>query len=88
MNDVNTTTTLSAEEKYFNDCIRRGDDFMKISILRRAKEWYTKAVEAFPENDVAKAKLADCQEKLTKESRSIVIIVSIIVLVAVVVALL
>ncbi|MFC2114506.1 hypothetical protein ACFLRI_04085 [Bacteroidota bacterium] len=68
---------LSLEERNFNDYINRGDDFMKIQILRNAKQCYLKALEIYPDNQLAKDKLADCQVKLKSESRIIITIVSI-----------
>jgi hypothetical protein len=73
---------LSKEELLFNDLIRRGDDFMKISIYRNAKECYHQALETHFNDTIAHDKFIDCVHKIKKESK---IIISIIVIAAIII---
>jgi hypothetical protein len=81
MSQHEDTSNLSKEELEFNDCIKRGDDFMTIQIYRSAKEWYTKAVEMKFNDELAKDKLDICNKKLKTESHTIIAVVVIAALI-------
>jgi hypothetical protein len=74
---------LSKEELAFNDFIGHGDDFMKIQIYRNAREAYTNALETNFNNELALSKLSDCNALIKSESRAIIIIVTVLVILSI-----
>jgi hypothetical protein len=71
------TDNLTPEEKSFMEMIQRGDDFFKIELLRHAKSCYKKAAEIFPDKEIVKQKLDDCNKQLAFEKKVTLIIVAV-----------
>jgi len=59
----------------FDEYILRGDDFLKIELLRQAKNWYLKALAIDSENDYVKSRISECEKKLAFENRVTLILV-------------
>jgi hypothetical protein len=78
---------LTPDESRFREFISRGDDFCKIEIYRQAVDWYRKAVELKPDDPDARKKLEECSRKIKAESRTILIILAIGVILAILAAL-
>ncbi len=78
-----TEVNLSPEELQFRDFMLRGDDFYKIEIFRSAKAWYVRALEQDNKSEVARQKIADCNQKLAYE-RKVFLILGIIAAIAVI----
>ncbi len=87
MANTNDHQALSPEDSMFREYIQRGDDFCKIEIYRQAVDWYRKAVELRPDDEDARNKLAACSGKIKKESRAILVILFIGVILAILAAL-
>jgi hypothetical protein len=75
---------LSKEELAFNDIISQGDGFMNIQIFRNARECYTSALKTNVNNELAFAKLSECNALIKSESKTIIAIVSVLAVVAIV----
>ena len=75
------TSTLTPEEKAYQEYMTQAESFMKIEIFRSARNWYNKALELNLHNDEVKEKLSICKKVLKKESRNIIAIVVIACLV-------
>jgi hypothetical protein len=73
-----TNENLSPEEKKFYDLINHGDDFIKIQIYRNARECYSSALITNVNNELATAKLAECNGLIKSESKIIIAIVSVL----------
>ncbi|MEI6750410.1 MAG: hypothetical protein ACOYMF_15275 [Bacteroidales bacterium] len=69
---------LSPEERRYRDYMQKGDDFMKISIYRSAKEWYTKAQELNHKQELISTKLEHCNRLIQDEKKKIIVIVLVI----------
>ncbi len=85
MSHHTSETNLSHAEVQFLDLMQHGDDFLKIELLRPAKNWYTKALQMNIETDKVKQKIAECDRLLTFEMKVIKIIVAVAVVVIAVV---
>jgi len=70
-------TTISSAERKFMDLMQHGDDFLKIELLRPAKNYYQRALELHPDKEEIKQKIADCDRLLAFERKVIWILVSI-----------
>ncbi len=81
----NEDSHLSKEELEFNDFVRRGDDFIKIQIYRNARECYTFALESNFNNEIAEAKLKECNALIKSESRMIINVVAVMAIAAIVI---
>jgi len=77
MEHIDTEQHLSKEEQYFNDLMRRGEDFMKIEIFRNAKRCYNEALEIHVNNNLAIQKISNCEQLIRKESRTILTILAV-----------
>jgi len=75
MEYIDSEIQLGKDELQFNDFIRRGDDFMKINIYRNAKENYNFALETHVNNSFVINKIADCEQKIQKESNIIITVI-------------
>ncbi len=62
------------EEAIFYDCLKNGDDFMKIEIYRLARFWYRKALETGIRTEMISEKLAGLEEKSRFERKVIAIL--------------
>ena len=60
--------TDSARER-FDEYKLRGDDFLKIELLRQAKNWYQKALALDSENEYVKSRITECERKLAFENK-------------------
>ncbi len=78
---------VSTEQQVFNEFIRHGDDFMKIQIYRSARESYTQALETNFNNELANLKLTECNVLIKSESKTIIVVVSIIAIATVLILL-
>ncbi|MCX6230564.1 MAG: hypothetical protein NTZ33_03375 [Bacteroidetes bacterium] len=83
MAHLETDQNLSPEEKNFFDLISHGENFMKIQIYRNARECYEAALKMNVNNELAGAKLADCNAKIKSESKIIIAIVAVLAVVAI-----
>lgn len=75
-----THRTLSPTYLKFMDLVQHGDDFLKIEILREARDWYRRALDLkvrSVKNEQVKAKIEECEKKLAFERRVIRILVTI-----------
>jgi len=63
-----------AEIEYL-DLIKRGDDFLKIQLLRPAKSWYQKALKLNIEPEKVRQKIAECDNQLAFERKVIRILI-------------
>lgn len=70
-------TILSPAELKFMDLMQHGDDFLKIELLRPAKNWYIKALEMNIEPEKVKQKISECDILLAFELKVIRILVVI-----------
>ena len=71
-------------ERDFVEFMQRGDDFLKIELLRPAKSWYLKALGLNNENQNVKTKIAECDRMLAferKVTRILLAIASVLLLV-------
>jgi hypothetical protein len=74
---------LSPQEIKFNDCIRRGDDFIKISQYAYAKECYLEALELhFNDNIVNKI----IEETIQKQKYARITVIKILVAAVLIIA--
>jgi hypothetical protein len=69
---------IGPEERHYLDYMQKGDDFMKISIYRSAKEWYTKALEFNFNRSLVQSKLDECNSLIQDEKKKIFVIVAVI----------
>ena len=53
----------------FDEYMQRGDDFLKIELLRQAKNWYEKALALNHENENVKSLISECERKLAFENK-------------------
>ncbi len=77
MSHPTSEISLSPAEREFEDLMQRGDDFLKIELLRPAKSWYQKALKLNIETEKVKRKIAVCNEMLVFEIKVIRILVAI-----------
>ena len=80
----NSTAASGASEDFFTECIRRGDDFFKIQLLRQAKSWYSKALAMNTNNETVRQKVAECERLLAYENKVVAIlgIIAAVIIVA------
>jgi hypothetical protein len=78
MTNTPDNTDQSPKERRYLDYMEKGDDFMKISIYRSAKEWYSRALELNFNNGLVQSKLENCNMLIQDEKKKIIVIVSII----------
>lgn len=83
---IHQNLNISKEERDFNDFISHGDDFMKIQIYRNAREMYTQALNCNFNNNLAVSKLTECNMLIKSESRTIILIVCIMAIIATIIA--
>jgi hypothetical protein len=70
-------TAISQAESEFMDLMQRGDDLLKIELLRPAKVWYQRALKYNIEPEKVKQKIAECDALLAFEIKVIKILVVI-----------
>ena len=76
---------LSPQEKQFNDYIRRGDDFLIISIYRHAMTWYSKALKLHINDELVSKKIHEVSEYQHFEKKVIFrILATAVVIIAIV----
>jgi hypothetical protein len=88
MEHHDTNENISKEQIMFNDYIRRGDDFVKISIYRNALEWYEKALQTGINDELVKGKINECKRKIKHDNMIIWILVVVAIIVVGIVLLL
>jgi len=76
---------LTPEQRHFNDCIRRGDDFFRITLFRYARDWYRKALEINPNNESACEKFAQSEASLNAKNKTVYTVLAVIAVLLVVV---
>jgi hypothetical protein len=78
------TTSLSPEQRQFNDLMKHGDDFTIIEIFRYARIWYKRALELHVNDELALQKIQLCDEKLRFERKAILwlIVAAVIIITA------
>ncbi len=69
---------ISKKELDFNEIIQRGEDFMKIQIFRNARECFQLALNMNFNNVFAQKKLDDVNIKIKDESKTIIIILTVL----------
>lgn len=69
--------TWSPAEREFMDRVQHGDDFLKVQLLRYAREWYRKALEMNIETEMVRQKIAECDRLIALETKVIRILVAI-----------
>ena len=72
---------LSHEEIMYRYHIQRGYDFTKIELFRSARENYKKALEYRPGDAFAMEKATECDGFIKQDTRKVLIIVPIVLLV-------
>jgi hypothetical protein len=70
-------TPETPEEAKFYECLKNGDDFMKIEIYRLARYWYLKALETGIQTDLISQKLA-VLEKASRFERKVIAILAVL----------
>ncbi|MFH1119269.1 MAG: hypothetical protein V1775_05560 [Bacteroidota bacterium] len=86
MTHSHSETPMGQAEREFQEFIQRGDDFLKIELLRPAISWYKKALELGMDNEPVKQKLAECNRMLAFENKVIgrLLIIAAIIIVAII----
>jgi len=74
-----STEHLSPEEKIHSDLVSRGDDYFKIELWRWALHYYLLAKETGLHADEVQHKIEMTQRKIKYETRAIIIILSVAV---------
>jgi hypothetical protein len=72
---------LSPQEIKFNDCIRRGNDFIKISQYASAKECYQEALELHFNDNVVNNLIEDTIQKQKYARHTVIKILAVAVLI-------
>ncbi|MEI7523597.1 MAG: hypothetical protein WCJ95_04665 [Mariniphaga sp.] len=70
-------SSLTPTERKFLDLMRHGDNFLRIELLRPAKNYYKKALELNLETEKVQQKIAECDKLLAFEIKVIWIFVAI-----------
>jgi len=65
----------------FKDLVDHGDDFLKVELLRPARDWYKKALELNLETDKVKQRIEECDKLLAFERKVIWMLVALAALV-------
>lgn len=73
----NSQSTSNAAGDDFMEFMQRGDDFMKVELLRPAKSWYRKALELNSESAEAKHRISECENMLAFENKVVSILCAI-----------
>lgn len=60
---------VSPTQRDFQEFMQRGDDFLKIELLRPARSWYNKALGLNIETDMVRQRIAECDRMLSFENR-------------------
>jgi hypothetical protein len=66
------TENLTFEQTTFNELVERADNFMNIQIFRNARECYQMAIDMNIDNALVEEKLAVCNQKIKKETKTII----------------
>lgn len=77
MKHVDPGSLAGRSESQFNEYMQRGDDFLKIELLRQAKNWYLKALSVNKENENVKSRISECDRMLAFENKVTFILVAI-----------
>ena len=77
MTDNNSLSSSLAAGDDFMECMQRGDDFMKVELLRPAKSWYQKALELNQDSEEAKLRITECENLLAFENKVVGILCAI-----------
>ena len=72
---------LGPQEIKFNDLIKRGDDLFNICIYRYAKDWYVRALELHFNDNLANQKLIEITAKQKDESKKILSILAVAIVI-------
>ncbi len=67
----------------FKDLMDHGDNFLKIELLRPARDWYKKALELNLDTDKVKQRIDECDKLLAFERKVIRMIIAIATVVVV-----
>jgi hypothetical protein len=79
MANTSVENTIRPVEKDYSDYTQRGDDFLKIGLLRHAKNWYKKALELHIESEKIMQKIGECDKELAFERKVVFILVAVAV---------
>lgn len=69
-----------AEEKKYNDFVRRGDDFFRIELFKSAKEMYEQALLLKPDDESTITKKADCERLIRRDTKRVLIVLPFIII--------
>ena len=69
----NNNQLLSATDKQFADCIRRGDDFFRIELFKSAKEMFRKALTYRDNEADTLAKIDECDRLIKRDTKRVLV---------------
>jgi hypothetical protein len=77
MEQDNSVSTINQSKSDFMEFMQRGDDFMKIELLRQALLWYNKALSLKTEDEKAKSRILECERLIAFENKVVYALISV-----------
>jgi hypothetical protein len=77
MENSNSDTTLSHDEREFRDFVQHGDDFCRNGLIHHARSWYKKALQMNMETEMVMQKIKNCNYLLIFERKVIWILLAV-----------
>ncbi len=77
MEQDNSVPPINAQKSDFFEFMQRGDDFIKIELLRQALKWYNKALSLNIEDEKAKSRISECERLIAFENKVVYILISV-----------
>jgi hypothetical protein len=77
MEQDNSVSPISPQKSDYWEFMQRGDDFIKIELLRQALIWYNKALSLNIDNEKAKSRISECERLIAFENKVVYILISV-----------
>ncbi len=77
MEQDNSVPPINPQKSDFFEFMQRGDDFIKIELLRQALKWYNKALSLNIEDEKAKSRISECERLIAFENKVVYILISV-----------
>jgi hypothetical protein len=76
---------ITHEELKYREHTQRGADFIKISLLRSAREEFKAALTYKPGDEFSAAKIIECQSYINRDRKKVLVIVPIVLIIVAVI---
>ena len=79
--EINDESTLSKEEKMFNEYIRRGDDFFRIELFKSSREMYQEAQKLKPQDTYCATRIKECTNLIRRDTKRILFVLPFLIII-------